>query len=235
MVKVWDAEAAKLGLASILVDTANLQSRDKTTGHDRRAVDYLEAKIMACPSLSAGYDRDEFYEAIDTAKKDIGPLKLQDILMKDYKLWDEKGRKLGISSVVRPIAFLQRKAADEAAKAESEDDDAFLEALRRYATGRELDLYAVMTTSTSSDGRLERELLVWAFNDAAASAARRFADGCRDELGLVDWTGEGSQTYNRQGDGVWRHVWWQKQVQHSRKRVAPLLREAMARERAGSL
>ncbi len=226
VVKTWDAQVAHLGLASILVDTSNLQSRDKTTEHDRKAVNYLEARIKMSPKGSASYNRDKFFEAIDSARKDIGGLKLQDILRKDYKQWDEKSRKLGVSAVVKPIEFLQQKAKDEV-KDKSATDDAFLDALDRFARELELDLYAVMTTSTSSEGQFRRELLLWAFNEAGISAAKRFASDSQDELGLEDWHGAGEEVYNGEGNGYWRRVWWQKNVQHSRKRVAPLLRESI--------
>jgi exopolyphosphatase len=97
--------------------------------------------------------------------------------------------------------------------------------LKRFATERELDLYSMMTTSTSSEGHFQRELLVWAFNESAISAAKRFANDSRDELGLEDWR---DNALGQTEDGTWRRVWWQRHVQHSRKRVAPLLREALA-------
>ncbi|PVI04375.1 DHH phosphoesterase [Periconia macrospinosa] len=226
VVKSWDAEVAHLGLASILIDTSNLQSKDKTTEHDKIAAEYLEAKIKTCKKFSDKFDRTKFYETIDAAKKDIGGLILQDILRKDYKQWDEKSRRLGVSSVVKPIEFMQRKAKDEA-HINPSTDDAFLSALDRFARERELDMYAVMTTSTSPEGQFRRELLLWAFNDAGVSAAKRFASDSRDELGLEDWQGAEDEGYNSEGDGYWRHIWWQRHVQHSRKRVAPLLRAAI--------
>jgi exopolyphosphatase len=225
VVKRWDASVAQLGLASILIDTSNLQDKNKTTDHDRQAVEYLEAKIMLCPQLATSFDRTKFYEAIDAAKKDIGPLRVQDILQKDYKEWDqEDGQKLGISSVVKPIEFLQNKAGEEAG---SKSDEAFLDSIRSFAEERKLDLYSIMTTSTSSSGDFQRELLLWAFNDKAVSWANSFAKNSQEELGLEDW--DGSEIVASGGDnGQWRRVWWQRQVQHSRKRVAPLLRQAQS-------
>ncbi|KAF2179800.1 DHH phosphoesterase [Zopfia rhizophila CBS 207.26] len=224
--KLWDAQVAQLGLASILIDTANLQSKDKITEHDTQAVEYLEAKIMSCPQLSAKFDRSKFYKEIDSAKKDIGGLKLQDILRKDYKQWNERGQKLGISSVVMPIDFIQKKAGKEANTQSL--DEAYLEELRKFREDQDLDLFTVMTTSTSSEGEFQRELLVWAFTDNAISAARKFAADAREELGLEDWHGSGGTTHDHHGEKQWRKVWWQRNVQHSRKRVAPLLREAMS-------
>jgi exopolyphosphatase len=226
VVQRWDAFVAQLGLASILIDTANLEDKNKTTEHDRQAVDYLEAKIMLCPQLSAGFDRTKFYEEIDAAEKDIGALKLQDILRKDYKQWEQSGLKLGISSAVKHIEFLQHKAGEEA-KAESASD-AFLGTLERFSKDRELDLYTLMTTSTSAEGQFQREILLWAFNDRGIAAAETFATNAAEELGLEDWHGSGSVADASRDNKQWRKVWWQRQVQHSRKRVAPLIREAMA-------
>ena len=81
VVKRWDASVAHLGLASIVIDTANLEDQSKTTEHDRKAVEYLEAKILLCPQLATSFDRTAFYEAIDAAKKDIESLRLQDVLL----------------------------------------------------------------------------------------------------------------------------------------------------------
>lgn len=224
-VKLWDAQVAELGLASILIDTTNLQSADKTTEHDRKAVEYLEAKVMLCPQLSTGFNRSQFFMEIDSAKKDIGGLKLQDILRKDYKQWNEHGLKLGISSVVESITFMQKKAGDEA---ETQClDETYMQALQSFSKDRELDLYAIMTTFTSSEGEFQRELLVLASNDSAVTAAKKFASHAQEELKLEDWHGPDSGDDEHDGNGYWKKVWWQRNVQHSRKRVAPLLREAM--------
>ncbi|KNG51826.1 hypothetical protein TW65_01018 [Stemphylium lycopersici] len=184
-VQRWDADVAQLGLASILIDTANLNDASKTTEHDREAVEYLEAKIMMCAQLAASFDRTSFYKEMDAAKKDIGSLKLQDILRKDYKQWDQ-GQKLGVSSVVKPIEFLQEKAGHEASTSPAE---AFLDAMKDFAKERELDMFSLMTTSTSGDGQFRRELVLWAFNESAVLAAKRFATNSRDELGLEEWQG----------------------------------------------
>lgn len=223
VVKRWDASVAQLGLASILIDTANLEDKTKTTDHDRQAVEFLEAKVMLCPQLATSFDRTAFYQAIDAAKKDIDSLRLQDILQKDYKEWDQSdGQKLGISSVVKPLSFLQNKANEEGSSASS---DAFLDQVQSFAKHRSLDLYSIMTTSTSPTGDFQRELLLWAFNDKAVSWATSFAQNSREELGLEDWDGP-ADVARSEGNGQWRRVWWQRQVQHSRKRVAPLLRQA---------
>ena len=223
VIKRWDASVAQLGLASIVIDTANLEDKSKTTEHDRKAVEYLEAKILLCPQMATTFDRTAFYEAVDAAKKDIGSLRLQDILQKDYKEWEQNDcQKLGISSVVKPISFLQDKANEEASSPSSK---VFTDQLQSFAKDRDLDLYSIMTTSTSPNGDFQRELLLWAFNDRAVSWAKSFAETSGEELGLEDWDGA-SDVAASEGNGQWRRVWWQRQVQHSRKRVAPLLRQA---------
>lgn len=228
LVKQWDAEVAQVALAGIVLDTANLRDENKTAEHDRAAGEYLKAKIAGCPELATEFDCTSFYNEINTAKMDIGALKLQDILRKDYKQWDQGGMKLGISSVVKPIEFLQAKAQDEAKGKAS--DVALLDALETFSQARELDLYSLMTTSTSLSGEFQRELLVWAFNGRGVAAAKAFAAASGEELGLADWGGPRNVASGGDDseDGQWRRVWWQRQARHSRKRVGPLLREAMA-------
>lgn len=222
----WDAEVAKLGMASLLIDTANLLDENKCTEHDRMAAAYLDAKLQHCGQAAASFDRDAFYAEIDEAKKDIGAMGLQDILRKDYKQWDQQGHtKLGVSSVVKPLAFLQDKAGDEAPGTAS--DQALVDALARFAQVRALDMYSVMTTSTSEQGGFQRELVVWAFNAKAVAAAQAFATQSAEELGLEAWQGDSRVAEGEPGQGQWRRVWWQRQAQHSRKRVAPLLRAAL--------
>jgi exopolyphosphatase len=219
--RLWDAQVAQLGLASILIDTSNLQSQDKTTEHDRNAVSYLESMIMLCPQLSTSFKRSALYKEVNAAKKNIGDLKLHDILRKDYKQWDENGQVLGISSVVRPISFLQQKAGNE--RATESTEEAFQEVLRSFAKERSLDMYALMTTSKSDEGEFQRELLVWTFSDSASSSAQKFVADAREELGLEERQVSASKVDQGGGPKVWR----QRNTQHSRKRVAPLLREAM--------
>ena len=219
---VYDAEIAKMAMASILIDTNNLQSKSKMTSHDEEAVEFLEAKIAAGTGSPLSFDRTALFEEIRKAKTDIGSLELQDILRKDYKQWTENGRKLGISSVVKPIAFLQEKADAEARPGGAIH---LLQAMDRFAKDRDLGLYAIMTTSASAEGALQRELMVKAFTEDDARSAKKFGDAASEDLGLEDWdNGKMDNDSDRQ---IWSKVWWQRNVEHSRKRVAPLLRKAL--------
>jgi len=222
---LWDAQVAKLALASILIDTTNLQSDDKVTTHDLEAVRILESKIASSPQESKGFDRDQFFKQISEAKTDIGGLMLYDILRKDYKEWKEGNIKLGVSSVVKPVDFLLNKAKDEDQGSEGVTK-AFLSLVKKFAADRKLDIMAIMTTSTSEGGKFQRELLVWALNADGASAAAKFQEHAKQELGLAAWQGS-VKDFNHEGQDGWRKIWRQNAVQHSRKRVAPLLREAM--------
>jgi exopolyphosphatase len=231
VVRLWHAQVALLGLGSVLIDTNNLKSKEKTTEHDRAAVKYLEARAMACAKVAGTYDRKRFFEELDEAKRDVGSLGLRDILRKDYKQWTEGEQKLGISSVVKSLDFLIKKASDEAAAAasvtDSADESSFFKQLKNFAQERGLGLYAIMTNSTSPAGKHQRELLVWSFNEESMAAAKRFASDTGEQLGLEDLQEVDVDSKVKLGEGEWLKVWRQRNVRHSRKQVAPLLRQAM--------
>ncbi len=211
---LWDAQLAQLALASILIDTTNLTAKAKVEPADVEAVEYLETKINLSPKHAVTYDRQKYYSEINAAKKDIDHLELSDILRKDYKQWDEGGKKLGISSVVKPIRWLIEKAGQEAS---------FSQAIQDFTESRNLSIYAIMTTSTNDRGQFERELLLHVPDSASVSSAERFIDAAEQALGL-----EERQSANAQSStGIWRKVWMQRELGKSRKQVAPLLRKAM--------
>ena len=215
----WDAQIAKLALASILVDTANLTAPGKVEQVDRDSVAYLEAKIQLSPKDARSWNRDNYYKEIDEAKRDISRLSLNEILIKDYKGWTEGGAKLGISSVVKPLEFLVQKASEE--KLSSFEDQ-----LSQFMNDQNLSIFAIMTTSTSSDNSFKRELLVQACS-SASSAAISFVEQATSDLQLKDLDIKGIPIQDKSGQ-QWRKVWLQVDVSKSRKQVAPLLRKAMA-------
>jgi len=223
----WDAQIAKLALASILEDTVNLTSSSKTVSVDREMVAYLEAKIQLSPKDARTWNRDQFYEEITTAKKDIDTLSCRDILRKDYKLWTESGRKLGMSTVVKPLCWLATKAAQE--DPHNENERAFNDSLEVFMTERDLSMFAIMTASTSIDGKFQRQLLVQA-DSRATNAANEFVSIATDKLGLENIEVEGITQEMRQTEpsqGIWRRIWLQKETGMSRKQVGPLIRKAM--------
>jgi exopolyphosphatase len=217
-----------------LIDTNNLTDKDKVTEHDEKAFEYLKSKLNG----DGQFDQTAFFEKIQHAKQDIGSLKLHDVLRKDYKQWDANGKKLGIASVVKPIEWLVPKATAERPKLSTEylktiipglaggnSADAFLASVKQFAKDRDLDIVAVMTTSTNKDGKFCRELLVWALSPEAVSAAKQFEDENAKKLGLETWDVPISMELTT--DNERRRVWLQKAKQYSRKQVAPMLRGSM--------
>ena len=206
----WDAQVAKLALGSILIDTVNLKAKEKTTEHDRKAVKYLEAKINTSPKMGPKYDRDAFFKEINDAKSNLDDLSLEEILRKDYKHWTEGGLTLGISSVVQPVKYLKTKEED------------FVLALLDFAKSRKLQIYAVMTSHDAS-GTFRRELLLLSTeDDKPIEVVKKFVERNLEELQLED-----SETTIDASKAKWLKLWEQKNLAASRKKVGPLLREAM--------
>ena len=216
--QVWDAQVAKMALASILVDTANLTAPGKVEQVDLDSVDYLEAKIRMSPKDARTWDRDSYYKELDEAKRDIASLSFAEVLSKDYKEWTESDTKLGVSSVVKPLDFLVQNASEK-------EISSFEDQLQQFMDERGLSIFAIMTTSTSSEGEFKRELLLEA-NSSASSSAIRFVERGISQFQLMDLTIKGIPTPDQPGQH-WRKTWLQKDVSKSRKQVAPLLRKAM--------
>lgn len=237
--KAWDAQLAKTALASILIDTANLTAEGKVEAADIEAVQYLEFKILSFTKETTGavWDRTQFYDKLHTAKQNIDFLTVNDILRKDYKEWPSKADSptiLGISSVVKPLSFLTAKAAQETPDVEK----AFGQAIQTFMRDRHLSLYAIMTNFSIPHTGRKRELFLQASpspssdtsSTAAASAASRFSSQYRTELGLEPLHVPGIDTTSIDDDRAnesSRQVWTQKELNKSRKQVAPLLREAL--------
>ncbi|KAL9025370.1 MAG: hypothetical protein Q9180_007685 [Flavoplaca navasiana] len=226
MTRTWNAQIAKMALASILIDTVNLTAEDKVEEADVEAVKYLESKIKLSPQDAAQWDRDKFYESIDSAKRNIDAMDFEDILRKDYKQWTEKGLNLGVSSVVKPLGFLMKKVGGDL----SEDkQQLFVTSIGDFMATRRLTIFAIMTTFTSTSGEFQRELYVQALSSGYA-AAHVFAEQAKVELRLEDHDVASCKEIGSMkplDQGPWRKIWLQGDVSKSRKQVAPLMRKAM--------
>ena len=231
---VWNAQVAKLALASILIDTVNLTAKSKVEPTDVEAVGYLEAKIQQAPAAQS-WNRDAFYKEINDAKTKIDDLDPIDILRKDYKQWTENNIVLGISSVVKPLDFLVEKGKSIQSKNSNAPQEAFEQLISEFMAQRRLSIFAIMTASTAPRGEFQRELFLQA-QPEASEAAQRFAETATSDLGLESLgvegltgkggSGKGTDDDGTDDDGTWRMVWLQKDVSKSRKQVAPLLRKA---------
>lgn len=228
--RVWDAQIAKMALASILIDTINLTAESKVKAVDRDAVEYLEAKIQLSPKNMI-WDRLKFYREIDEAKKNIEAFELPDILRKDYKEWTENGIKLGVSSVEKPLEFLVSKAQRNGANHEQE---AFQQAAKEFMESRSLSIFSIMTAFTSGD-QFCRELYICTNSSAGSEAISKFSECATSKLNLEDRTVEGISSLGdyrpaatEKDSYAMTRIWLQKDTAKSRKQVAPLLRAAMS-------
>ncbi|KAF8468806.1 hypothetical protein BDZ91DRAFT_655669 [Kalaharituber pfeilii] len=239
-------DIAKLALAPILVDTANITQR--VTEHDSAAVKFLERKLREIgdeaavevadagstgasdPSFFtsseiAAWDSSAFFTALNEAKMSLDGLSLKDILRKDYKEWFTESTpalKLGISSVVKPLSYL--------ISSERGGKDEFLSALKGWAAERNLDVVAVMTAFTNEEGEFSRELLLWAISDEAKNVGymTRFSKWAQSKEGEKLALAE-LQISGERGGGLedmkteQRRVWKQRNTEMSRKQVAWIL------------
>ena len=212
---LWDSQAAKLAMGSILIDTSNLKSEHKTTSIDMEMVKYLESKINLQDAM---WDRKAFYQELNTAKKAIDDFAVKDILRKDWKWWTERGGKtLGIASVVKPLDFLTQKAAKE-----RKSEDGLESIIQEIMDDKKLTVFAIMTNSKASGGGRKRELLLQTHSNDA-KIRKRFDDSfgktLQLELLVLPWV--------RQDENTSRNIWIQGDISKSRKQVAPLLRQAV--------
>lgn len=221
-------QAAKLGLASILIDTRNLQDENKVRPIDVSTVGSLETIIR---TEDQSWDRQTFFDDLDKVKKDVDHLPLQGILRKDYKEWTEAGMKLGMSTVIKPLSFLIEKAQEDGEDGEDGDkgDSSWDKAASTFMRQRNLRIWAIMTTVVvpESDGwKLTRELyLQWSDGEGEVNAVKRFEEIGQSELRLE--AKDVPDVLKHRSQGWNRKAWRQMDVTKSRKEVGPMLRRAM--------
>jgi exopolyphosphatase len=226
-------ELARLALAPILIDTANLTAEGKVSDTDRDAVAFLESCIQSASTAGPGtedWDRKSFYRKIATTKANsLDRLTIPEIFGRDYKEWAESTRSgeklsIGISSIVKPITWLLRKA---------ETAEEFLNQLHTFAHDSEhkLALFGVITTFVTESGDFQRELLLTASGKPALEALKTFEAEATKELDLRPWNANSELLdlvkATASGANKSSCLWWQADVAKSRKQVAPLLREAV--------
>ncbi|KAK6347124.1 Exopolyphosphatase [Orbilia brochopaga] len=201
------SEIAKLALAPILIDTANLTS--KVTPLDVVQVTELLERA------GEGFDRQAFYKGLQQAKTDLSGLTVEEILRKDYKQWkSDNGIVLGVSVSTRSLAWVVKKAGGM---------EAFKKTLGEYAASRKLDVAVVMTTDNSGGG-FRRDLLIWGVNDRTAGFAQKFEEAGKEKFKLEKWPTEQDEI-NESIAHVDIKAWTQASLDLSRKQVAPALRD----------
>ncbi|KAL1956828.1 hypothetical protein VTO42DRAFT_6778 [Malbranchea cinnamomea] len=211
-----EAQAAKLALAAILADTANMTAESKVSDVDRAAVSFLEGKIRRAfvrhqrgtssnnKDIAGiednGWNRQEFYEEIMHAKSNsVENLTMDEVLGRDYKEWTEVSQqsgdpvKIGICNVVRPISWIVSKASQsprmEGTKKAARRYHALFEHLSSFSRARGLDIVVLMTAFNGPPPthNFKRELLVWDLNDRYRTDLELFESIARSELGIVPW------------------------------------------------
>ncbi|EMF11909.1 DHH phosphoesterase [Sphaerulina musiva SO2202] len=220
----WDAQVAKLALGPILIDSINIEATHKISEADTKAVRFLEAKIHISHKYGKSYSRETFYAELNEAKSNIEGMSLRDILRKDYKQWQEGDLKLGISSVVQSMQYLRERKEED-----------LRHVVQKWASERCLNVFAIMTAhhhgedDDDDDDGFRRELVLYAFDDKGKTAAERFFQKGEGELQLEDAAGgeSSSSDVSAQSKFVFERFWNQNNLEASRKRVGPLLRENM--------
>ncbi|OOQ85603.1 putative exopolyphosphatase [Penicillium brasilianum] len=235
------AQVAKLALAPILIDTSNLTAKGKVKDVDIQSLEFLRELVCGATSESAvEWNMDSFYERIQDAKKNsLNLLTLEEILDRDFKDWTETARssgqtvKLGFCSSVKPIRWIIEKAGGS---------QEFMDTVRRFAQmeGKKLDMVVVMTSFTSAEEQHTRELFICATQESGLTVdgIKKFIEES-SSLGLVEWTSLDGESVDlvdadiraslNGTSEVWRHLWVQTNATASRKQVAPMLRDAVAK------
>ena len=210
----YDSDVLKLGLASILIDTHNLQDTTKTRKVDQDVATRID-KILS--ARSSDWDRDVFFGGIDAAMRNIDGLSFKDVVRKDYKQWVEEDVKLGMSSVVRDLDWFDDLV----------DKDRYAAAALDFMTKRELDVWAVMTIFSGKQKdkqhSFQRQLRLHWRSQQSRMLVERFEERNREELQLESIV---DNKLSPATDQSWM-TWRQHNVAASRKQVAPLMRNIM--------
>ncbi|KAK7206691.1 hypothetical protein BZA70DRAFT_288160 [Myxozyma melibiosi] len=233
------SDVARLALAPIVVDTANLTS--KATPEDFEAVkllngvladDALSQFTQAVEETSVESKEDEesstkkskadpletYFSALMNAKRSIDGLSLRDILRKDYKEWrEDNGRSVGISSSVKSLKWTVEKFGAEK----------FREGVTKWVEERKLDAFVFMDSYVTEAGQFRRDLFVTVCSEKGDGCVREFVKAAKKEFELEEISGKESikdLTVDEE-TGFW--FWNQGNLKASRKQVAPLIREYM--------
>ncbi|KAK9362331.1 hypothetical protein V1504DRAFT_27875 [Lipomyces starkeyi] len=207
-------DVARLALASILVDTANLTSKE--TQEDKDAVAML-MKIVSSGILGASDEQEGYYGELMTAKRSIDSFGLRDILRKDYKEWlEDNGVRVGISSSVKSLAWTVKKFGW----------NEFKKGIESWANERKLDAFVFMDSFQDPKEGYRRDLLIAVCSEKGDARVRKFVDAAQTEFELEPFSEEdGLGIQNNDEEGLW--CFKQHNLKASRKQVAPLIRQFM--------
>lgn len=187
---------AQLLISAILIDTSNLTNK-KVTPEDTLAAQLL-SKFL--PNLIL----ENYFSAMKAAKDSIGGMSLHDLLRRDYKEFDTKIGKLGMSTISRGIPFLQSHFPE------------FEKMVKLYRQERALEVLVVLTVSGEGDEFQRGGMML---TEDYSSVIQEFKR-------------RGGETYDirkdEEGRGMYNcFVFRVGDLSASRKQIAPLVMEIM--------
>jgi len=206
----------------------------------------LEGEAGAGDSMPAALG--DIFTALSDAKSDVSKLDTKDLLVRDYKEYE-----LPTSSPTYPVirAGLSTVPVGFKSWLERESDwSSLMGGVDGYMADRKLDIEGILTSFSNKEGKHRRELLlaVGTAGNAKLTAedAQRYlaelVSGLESstELELAPWEKGGAVAVKKlllgkrvelddPARGRWAKVWKQKNAKATRKQVAPLLRDAVAR------
>ena len=188
---------AQLLISAILIDTSNLTN--KVTSEDTLAVQFLSQYL---PELSL----ENYFSAMKAAKDSIGGMSLVDLLRRDYKEFDTRIGKLGMSTILRSIPFLQSHFPD------------FEKTVKEYRQEHSLEVFVVLTVWGEGDEFRRGGMMV---TEKYSSVIEEFKRRGREKYD-VKKDGEGRGMYNC-------FVFEVGDLSASRKQIAPLVMGIMER------
>jgi exopolyphosphatase len=128
-------------LAPILLDTLNLQSKDKTTDRDRQVIELLLSK--AFPVIPQDY-----YEKLTAAKMDTSSFTPAMLLSKDFKEYLDGGLLYGIASLPTTVSWW------------IEDEQMLMPIIEKFAADRKLAFLIILMANQEPYGP-KRKLIVY--------------------------------------------------------------------------
>jgi len=143
-------DLAVLLLGAILMDTANLNSKEKTKEKDKQAVATLR-------KIGSSVIPSDFYDKLVAAKNDIAGLTPAMLLSKDFKAYSDGDIVYGISSMPQSVSWW------------SGDEEALLPILEQFSRERNLSWLIVLMHNQEPQGP-KRKILVYSQSEKLVNA-----------------------------------------------------------------
>ncbi|WWC73621.1 uncharacterized protein I206_107593 [Kwoniella pini CBS 10737] len=252
------AELATLLLSSILIDTTGLKPGRKATLDDYASASFLyplstldSAKFPTNGDADGGLvefstdgsnipqDLITLTEALQDTKMDVSNLTTSELLLRDYKEYSLPTSsssyptlKVGLSTV--PLGLKKWLSK------ETNGFDSFLEAVDEYMADKTLDIEGILTSFNNGEGKHKRELAFIVRSGGVIKTTQEAKkileelkvglEGSSDLLNLSKWDKDNkgsTSAWESHGDVVL--IWKQGNAKSTRKQVAPLLRDVVAK------